>query len=424
MTDHDVHRTDQQSQTAQTNTPWLTIVGIGEDGWEGLSRHAQKAVMSARVLAGGKRHLQMLPDNVSTGKELLAWPKSMHTLIAELCTRKMSGTCVLATGDPMHFGVGAHFAKQVAAEDMRIMPNVSTFALICARLAWSERNTQLLSACGRPVETLHTALYDGARIVLYSGGPETPHEAADLMRKRGFGPSHMTVFEYVGGPRENRIEFSADTMDAAHTFAKLNSIAINCKATPEATIWSTSPGLPDTAFDHDGQITKQEIRALTIARLSPRPQARLWDVGAGSGSVAIEWLRAAPHTRAFAIEHNRERAARILRNAYKMGVPHLKLVEGHAPEALEGLAPPDAIFIGGGLAEPGMIDTCWDALKPGGRLVGNAVTFESEEAVRTALVRYSGGLTRLEIGRPDAVGRFTAWRPALPIIQWAVTKNL
>ncbi|PLX41972.1 MAG: cobalamin biosynthesis bifunctional protein CbiET [Hyphomicrobiales bacterium] len=401
------------------NKVWLTIIGIGEEGWDGLCPEAQEALRTADAVIGGARHRGLIPDEIAAYE---AWPSPMKALVDKIPARRGQKICVLASGNPLFFGIGAHLSTLIPPEEMRIFPHISAFSLICARMKWSEPDTACITACGRPVENLHRALFHKARIVLYSSGPETPHQAAALLCARGFGGSRFSIFEHVGGPHERITTLRADALKAGDIFAPLNSIAIACRADRGAPQYSTAPGLPEAAYDTDGQITKRDIRAAALARLSPRPGQLLWDVGAGSGSVAIEWMRAAHEARAVAVEMNPERCARIRRNAANLGVPRLQIIEGRAPEALESLARPDAIFIGGGITTPGLAEACWAALKPGGRIVANTVTLEGETALLPWHRRHGGRLVRINVEHAETIGGFLGWKPARPIMRWSATK--
>lgn len=409
------------------SSPWLTIVGIGEDGWEGLSNDARQAVSECDRLYGGARHLALIPEDLKPANAT-AWPSPLKPFLGELLEKyrgmeKQPSVCLLASGDPLLHGIGGLLVRKgVTNEEMRIIPQLSCFALICARLCWSQVDTHLVNCCGQPVETLNRVLFDNARIVLLTAGPQTAYSAAVILKERGFDNSSMSVFENVGGPSEKRTDFTAANLTKEHGFSALNAVAIDCRANSDAHVRSPLAGLPDNAFIHDGQITKREIRAATLARLSPRPGELLWDIGAGAGSVAIEWLRASLEMRAMAIEARSKHIENIRKNAFSLGVPHLQIIEGLAPDILADLPAPDAIFIGGGLTSSDMIDTAWRALKPGGRLVANAVTIESERLLLDVYGELGGELTRYSISHPGRIGRFTSWRPALPVVQWAIAK--
>ncbi len=395
---------------------WLSIIGIGEDGLAGLTAAARTLLDTADILIGGKRHLAMIPDD---GRERHEWPTPMRELIEEIGRFRGHPTAVLASGDPMNFGVGRQLAKQVRAEEMTIVPAPSAFSLAAARLAWSLPDTICLTLHGRPVETLACHVHPGAQLLLLTHGRRTPGEVSQWLTNHGFGKSEMMALAHMGGDKEARFDGVADTW--THDVAELHTLAVTCIAGPDASWLPRSAGLPDDAFEHDGKITKREIRALAIARLMPHPGALLWDIGAGAGSVSVEWLRAAAHSRAIALEPIAKRRAFAARNAAALGVPHCDIRNGRAPDALADLSAPDAVFIGGGLA-PGTIETAIGALKPGGRLVAHAVTLESEAILLAAHARYGGDLVRLSIDRAAPVGSYHGWRPAMPVTQWAWRK--
>ena len=392
---------------------WLSIIGIGEDGIGGLTGAARALLDTAEVLIGGKRHLAMIPDD---GRERHAWPTPMHRLIDDITRFRGRPTAVLASGDPMCFGVGKHLAKRVPADELIIVPAPSAFSLAAARLAWSLPDTACLTLHGRPVESLACHVYPGARLLMLAHDRRTPGEVGAWLTGHGFGGSEMTALAHMGGDREARFDGKAE--DWAHDVPDLNTLAVTCIAGPNASWLPRTAGLPDEAFEHDGKMTKREMRALAIARLMPHPGALLWDIGAGCGSVCVEWLRAAPHSRAIALEPTAERRAMAARNAAGLGVPHLEILDARAPDALADLPAPDAVFIGGGLAA-GAIELAITALKPGGRLVAHAVTLESEAVLLAAHARHGGDLVRLSINRAGPVGSYHGWRPAMPVTQWA-----
>ncbi|MCH8809639.1 MAG: precorrin-6y C5,15-methyltransferase (decarboxylating) subunit CbiE [Proteobacteria bacterium] len=403
-------------------TPWLAIVGLGEDGLPGLAPAARALLDNAEVLIGGTRHLDMVPDD---GRERLTWPSPLGAIVEEIARRRGQRVCVLATGDPMHYGIGVTLAKAVPMDEMVIIPAPSAFSLACARLGWILSEVETLTLHGRPLELLHPAVQPGAKLLLLGNGAETPAEVAGLLRARGYGPSRIVVFEHMGGPRERRHEGRAEDWDAqgdAPGIAEFNTVAVDCVAGPGAGLLPRSPGLPDDAFRHDGQMTKREVRAITLAALAPVPGQLLWDVGAGAGSVAIEWLRADPRCRAIAIEREADRIALIAGNAGALGVPGLEIVAGAAPAALDGLAPPDAVFLGGGLRTAGVFEAAWAALKPGGRLVANAVTIEGAAALARWYGEYDGELVRVAISRAGPVGGASVLRPMLPVTQLRLVK--
>ena len=328
---------------------------------------------------------------------------------------------MLASGDPFHFGVGATLARHIDASQMAVFPHPSSFSLAAARLGWPLQEVVTLSLHGRPLELIRPHLHAGARILALTSDEHGPTLLASLLTQAGFGISILTVLEALGGPDE-RVRSQLAMSFGLETINPLNICAISVVALPQARVLPLTPGLVDSLFEHDGQITKREVRALTLAALAPRRGETLWDIGAGSGSVAIEWMLADPSLAAIAIEADAERAARITRNANAFGVPDLAITLGKAPEALAGLAPPHAIFIGGGGSDPGVLDAAIAALRPGGRLVANAVTLELEAMLLARHAELGGSLTRINIARADAVGSMTGWRPSMPITQWVWSK--
>jgi precorrin-6Y C5,15-methyltransferase (decarboxylating) len=392
----------------------ITVVGIGADGWEGLGEPARAAVLAADLLVGGERQLALVPDGPA---ERRAWPSSLTDLVDELAASDSRSICVLASGDPMLHGVGATFARRLEPGRLRVIPHASAHALACARLGWPASDVELISAVARPAEVIAPALQPGRRLLAYVGGATGAAEVARVARERGYGPSRLVVLEELGGPDERTEESTArDWGDRAA--APLHAVALEVRADPGAPLLGRTPGLPDDAYERDGQLTKRDVRAVTLAALVPVPGQLLWDVGAGSGSIAIEWLRAAPGARAIAIERDAERAQRIGRNALRLGVPALEIVTGAAPGALDGLAAPDAIFIGGGLTTDGLLDRCRDALSSGGRLVANVVTVEGEGLLAQAHAHWGGRLVRLAVQHAEPLGGLTGWRPAMSVTQW------
>ena len=399
-------------------TPWLSILGFGEDGLAGLTPAARALFDRAEVLIGGTRQLAMVPED---GRERLSWPSPLTALVEEIGRRRGQRICVLATGDPLHYGIAVTLARHVPPEEMTIVPAASAFSLACARLGWSRAEVETLTLHGRPLELLHPALQPGAKILLLSHDGATPGRVAELLRARGYGRSRLTVLEHMGGVHEGRREATAEAWDR-NAVADFNTLAVDCVAGPETALLPRIPGLPDAAFRHDGQITKREVRALTLAALAPVPGQLLWDVGAGAGSVAVEWMRHHPRCRALAVERNRDRIAFIADNASALGTPGLEIVEGAAPEALEGLEAPDAVFVGGGLRASGNFEACWTALKPGGRLVANAVSVTGEAALAHWHGELGGELSRIAVARAEALGAVSGWRPLMPVTQLRVVK--
>lgn len=391
---------------------WLTIVGIGEDGLSGLGEAARQAISEASVLFGGERHLGLIP--IHEGQQRLPWPSPFGAAYDQLLAHRGRPVCVLASGDPMLFGIGGSLAARVPAAEMRILPAPSSVSLTAARLGWALQDVQLVPAHGRPLERVNLYLAPGARLLVLAADGETPARLAALLDARGYGASRLSVFERVGGPAERRIDGTAGGWSCP-SCAALNLIAVECIPAPETRALSRRGALPDDAFAHDGQLTKRDVRAATLARLAPLPGELLWDVGAGCGSIGIEWMRADRGCRAIAVEPSEGRRALIDRNRRDLGVPNLELIAGRAPEALEGLEPPDAIFIGGGLTVEGVAERCWEALKPGGRLVANAVTIQSEAFLVALRARIGGELTRISVAHASPLGRFDGWRTAMPV---------
>ncbi|HZS81809.1 MAG TPA: precorrin-6y C5,15-methyltransferase (decarboxylating) subunit CbiE [Stellaceae bacterium] len=399
-------------------TPWLSIIGIGEDGLAGLSDAARTLIAGAELLVGGARHLAMVPPGRA---ERLAWERPLKATVARIAARRGRPVAVLASGDPMCYGVGVTLARRFDRAEMTILPQLGAFSLAAARLAWPLADCETLTLHGRPLERLLRHLAPDQRLLVLSEDGGTPAAIARLLCAAGWGPSRLAVLEHLGGAAEAVIEASAADWGERRC-ADLNTVAILCRAGPEARILPRAAGLPDDAFLHDGQITKRELRAATLAALAPLPGQLLWDVGAGCGSIAIEWLRAAPRTAAIAIERDAARRYLIARNAAALGVPELRIQGGEAPAALAGLPQPQAVFLGGGIATAGLLDSLWDTLPAGGRLVANAVTLAGEAALAAFCERRGGALTRIAVARAAPIGAQLAWRPLLPVTQLAATK--
>ena len=395
---------------------WLSIVGVGEDGIDGLSAAARAIIADAEFVFGGKRHLALVGALVRGVARPWPSPLTVDAVLAQRGRR----VCVLASGDPFWHGVGALLARHVAAEEIVALPAPSAFSLAAARLGWAMQETTLLSLHARAVDVLCRHLQPGAQVLALTSDGSAPAAIARLLSERGFGSSRLTVLEALGGPRE-RIRTCAARDFGEADVDPLNTIAIEVVAEPGARVIPHAAGLPDALFEHDGQITKREIRAVTLSALAPRRGEMLWDVGAGAGSITIEWLLADPSMQAVAIEARADRVARIWRNAAALGVgPAVR--EGMAPAALRGLSTPDAVFIGGGASDPGVLDAAIAALRAGGRLVVNAVTLKTEALLIARHAAAGGELTRLSVARAKPLGATTAWQPALPITQWVWVK--
>ncbi|KMO34013.1 bifunctional cobalt-precorrin-7 (C(5))-methyltransferase/cobalt-precorrin-6B (C(15))-methyltransferase [Methylobacterium aquaticum] len=406
------------SAAVSSAVPWLFIVGIGEDGRAGLSPAAAAAVDDAGLVIGGRRHLELAAP---LSAETLAWPSPLSDAYPAILARRGQPTCILATGDPFHYGVGAELARLVPAEEIAAFPHASAFSLAAARLGWPLAEVGCLTLHGRALERVVPHLQPGARLLILSWDGSTPDTLAALLTRRGFPRSRLTVLEAMGGPRERRRSALAENFSESG-IDPLNTVAVEVVAEPDARVIPLAPGLDDAWFENDGQLTKAEIRAVTLAALRPRLGQLLWDVGAGSGSVSIEWCLRHPANRAVAFEAREERAARIRRNAQALGVPDLRVVVGRAPASLAGLPAPDAAFLGGGVSDPTVVATVLEALPHGGRLVANAVTLESEALLLRLHSEQGGSLRRLSVARAEPVGHLTGWRPAMPVTQWALTK--
>lgn len=395
----------------------MSIVGIGEDGASGLGAAARSLVEGADLVFGGRRHLRLAADLVR-GRPC-PWPSPFSVSgVLEARGRKV---CVLASGDPFQHGVGSTLARHVPAAEMEVVPSPSAFSLAAARLAWPLSETVTLSLHGKPLDLVRPWLHPGARLLALTSDAAGPAGLADLLAKAGFGSSRLVVLEVLGGPGERIRESSAGTFRLADV-NPLNLVAVEVSADSGARILPCASGRDDDLFEHDGQLTKREIRAVTLSALAPRRGELLWDVGAGAGSVGIEWMLAEPSLRAVAVEARGDRAERALRNAASMGVPGLRMVVGMAPAALAGLPTPDAVFVGGGASDPGVLDTVAGSLRAGGRLVVNAVTLETEAILLARHADFGGSLTRIALSRAAPIAGMTGWRPAMPVTQWSWEK--
>jgi len=398
-------------------TPWLHIVGIGEDGLAGLTPAARAVVEAAEVILGGARH-HTLADGLDAKR--IAWPKPFDALIDTL--RGLSGkrVVVLATGDPLWFSVGESIGRAFAPAEIAYHPQISAFQLAAARMGWSMVDVETLTVHGRPVEQMIAFIQPDARLLVLTTDEKSPAQIARFLTERGFGASPMTVLSDMGGEKEARFEGVAQSW--AHEVSPFNTLAVECIAAPDAALLPRVPGLDDDLFQHDGTMTKREVRAVTIAKLMPMRGALLWDIGTGCGSVAVEWMRGARYARAIGIEPRADRRALAAANALALGAPRLELVDGIVPQALTGLEAPDAVFIGGGLSEE-TYEAAWSALKPLGRLVANAVTLDSQAVLIDLHKRHGGDLVQLNVSRAEPVGPHRGWRAAMPVTQWSLVKR-
>jgi precorrin-6Y C5,15-methyltransferase (decarboxylating) len=399
---------------------WLSIVGIGEDGIEGLTPTARGLISAAEIVFGGKRHLALAGPLIRGAAR--AWPSSFDRAVEEVVTHRGRQVCVLASGDPYLYGVGSLLARHVDAAETVVVPALSAFSLAAARLGWPLPDVAQLSLHGRALDRIRPHLQPGAKVLALTSDGDGPAALAQLLTVSGFGGSKLTALEALGGSRERVRTATAADFDLLD-IDPLNVVGIEIVAAADARVLARAPGLADELYEHDGQLTKREIRAITLSALAPRRHELLWDIGAGAGSVAIEWMLADPSLAAIAIEARHDRAARIRRNAAALGVPDLEIIEGTAPAALQGLRPPDAIFIGGGASDPGVIEHALASLRPCGRLVVNAITLESEALLLARHAALGGTLTRVSIARAEPVGGMAGWRPALPVTQWVWTKQ-
>lgn len=401
-----------------TPTPWLTVIGLGEDGLDGLSIAARAALDAADWLVGARRLLDMVPP---TRAQRIVWAGLDGTIDA-IAAARGSRVVVVASGNPMWFGVGATLARHFDPREIATFPSPSAFSLACSRMGWSMQDAVAVSAHALPLESIGRHLYPNRRLVVLSRDGETPAGMAAFLSERGFGASRMTVFEAMGGPRERCIEGLASQWSYP-AVDPLNTVAVEVMPDADARIFGMAPGLPDDAFIHDGLLTKREIRAVTLSALSPRPGEILWDVGAGNGSIAIEWLRINPSGRALAVERDHDRAQVLRINANRLGAPSVEIIEGSAPDVLDEIpGDPDVIFIGGGLTSGETLETCWDRLPSGGRLVVNVVALESAALLFAFQKRFGGTLTQLAIARNAPVGAMTKFEPMAPVIQYAGVK--
>ncbi len=397
---------------------WLTVVGIGEDGWEALSNRARLAIKSTDVIVGASRLLALLPK---TKAEIHEWPQPFSAVVEQIKPLAGRNTVILATGDPMNFGVTRKLLEFIPFEEMTIIPQVSSFSLAAARMGWSLPDCDCFTIHGRPAANVEAFIQPNARLLILT---EDETSIAEICRRhiaRGFESSKVSVLENMGGADERISNFNANA-NPNLDWSPLNVVSVHCVAGSQAKIFSRVAGLPDDAFVHDGQLTKREVRAATLAALAPAPDQVLWDIGAGCGSVSIEWMRSARGCEAIAIEHNEDRLKMIATNADQLGTPRLKVVAGKAPEALDGLREPDAVFIGGGVGIAGVFETAWEKLKSGGRMVANVVTIEGEMHLYDLQEKHGGELVRMDVSVLSAVGPYRAMKPRMSVVQWKVTK--
>jgi precorrin-6B C5,15-methyltransferase / cobalt-precorrin-6B C5,C15-methyltransferase len=394
----------------------IEVVGLSARGWSEVPERLRALIQQAEVLLGSPRHLDLIPR--FPGQQRLAWPSPLRERLPRLLNEVSARRVVaLASGDPLTAGIGSTLIEMLGAEAVRIQPAVSSVALARARMGWSEESTQLVRLRGDDLDVVRRCLFPDRRLIILSRDAASPAEVAQLLTDEGFGDSLITVLGYLDTDTETRTEVAA--RDWAEWAPALNVVCVTCVGQGPAT--SLTPGLPDDVFDHDGQLTKRDLRASALARLMPRPGELLWDVGAGAGSIAIEWLRSDPSCRAIAVERDLDRVKRVRRNAEALGVPSLDVRHGEAPSVLVALPRPHAVFIGGGGTQE-TIDLSWSALRPGGRLVLHSVTQETEMILIDYWKRYGGEMSRVSLEHLEPLGRYHSWRPARAVVQWSSIK--
>jgi precorrin-6B C5,15-methyltransferase / cobalt-precorrin-6B C5,C15-methyltransferase len=395
----------------------IEVVGLSARGWVDLPQTLRDLIRYADVLLGSPRHLDLIPQ--FSGQQRLPYPSPLHeglpTLLSEVSGRRVTA---LASGDPLLAGIGSTLIEMLGSAAVRVHPALSSATLARARMGWSEETTQLVRLRGDDLDMVRRFLFPQRRLIILSRDADSPAAVAQLLVGEGYGDSTMTVLGDLGATNESRTESVA--RDWQGQSPTLNVVCVDCVGIGRAA--SLAPGLPDEAFDHDGQLTKRDLRASALARLMPRPGELLWDVGAGAGSIAIEWLRSDPGCRAIAIEQNLERVKRIRGNAEVLGVPSLDVLHAEIPHALASLPRPDAIFIGGGVTQE-TLEQSWSALQPAGRLVVHAVTLETEMIMIECWKRHGGELSRLSVEHLEPIGRYRGWRPARAVVQWSAVKD-
>ena len=399
-------------------TQWLTIIGMGEDGYDALSAAAQQSIQQAEVIIGSDRMLAMLPKTKAVLQE---WPQPFSKLVTQMQGFAGKRTVLLATGDPMNFGVARKIFEFTPQKDVKVIPHLSAFTLAASHMGWSLPDCDCFTIHGRPAANLELFIQPDAKLLVLTEDEKSIAESCRRLCARGFGKSAVTVLENMGGERERMTTFVADAVPQCD-WSTLNTLAIHCVAGSGAKIFSRVAGLPDDAFMHDGQLTKREVRAATLAALAPAPDQILWDVGAGCGSVAIEWMRSTRGCEAFAIEPNEHRRTMIAANADQLGTPRLKVVSAAAPVGLSGLPAPHAVFIGGGVGDPGVFEAAWNALQRGGRMVANVISVEGEMHLYDLQEKHGGDLVRIDVSALGKIGAYRAIKPRMGVLQWRVTK--
>ena len=400
--------------------PWLNIIGIGANGLQSLTPAARKIVDEAEIIITAKRTAAYFKDHKA---EIHTWPVPFDPMFWQLEKWRGKNIVILATGNPLWHGVGSIIARKLDPAEYNVIPSPSAFSLAAARLGWPMSSFQTLTLHGasRPSSLIIPHIQPDVRLLALTGGSHTVHEVAHHLCDKGYGESQIHVLENMGEENEQQITVRANEISDTE-FSTFNTIGIHCIADSTAPLLPRTPGLPDSAFKHDGQLTKREVRAVTLAALAPTPGKTLWDVGAGCGSIAIEWMRTHLFNQSYAFENNEERLALIKHNAENLGAPYLKIISGKAPATLTAQPTPDAVFIGGGITVPDLFETCWKALSPGGRLVANCVTTDSRQKLGELQAQYGGELVDIAISRLAPLGNKQTMKPALPVLQWRIIK--
>lgn len=398
--------------------PWLTVIGVGAQGIDSLADTVRDEIYAADIVVGSERLLSHFSD---LSCKTHTWTSPISDMITNIETWRHQRVVVLATGDPMHYGIGVTLKQNFPANETRVIPSPSVFSLAAAKLGWPLQDVVTLSAHGRPVNGLTSYLQPGANLLILTGGEQTVRDIAEWLIEHKFSESRVVVLECLGGSAEKITETSAAYI-GKQSYSDLNVVAIQCKLDPGCIHRPAIPGMADDCFESDGLLTRREIRCITIASLMPAPGQLLWDVGAGSGSVAIEWMRCGQNMNSIAFEYNSQRIERIRRNAEKLGAPRIKIVPGLLPGTLENQPSPDAVFQGGAIFSEEIFSHCWEKLKPGGHFVANAVTLEGEAALIRRHDKYGGELLRLEISHSDQLGSWRSYRPQRPVTQWRIRK--
>lgn len=398
-----------------TDDPWLTIVGIGEDGLDGLSLASRKALQGAKVVIGAERHLQVMGELEA---DCQTWPIPFSDGIEKLLALRGRKVVMLASGDPFWYGAGSVITQHLEAHEWCALPAPSVFSQAAARLGWALQSTVCMGLHAAPLTRLRPHFAAGTRAIVLGRDGAAVASLAKYLVAEEFAATTMHVMEALGGPRERVRKVTADAFDFADI---IHPVTVGLEFAGAGVPLPNVNGRPDGLFDHDGQITKRPVRALTLSMLAPTPGEHLWDIGAGSGSISIEWLLSHPTCSAVAIESDPVRATRASANAERLGADRLRIVQGTAPAALIDLECPDAVFIGGGLSDA-LLDELWKKLDPGCRIVANAVTLETEAIVTSWHARAGGMLQRIQLAEARSIGTKRGWQSSYPIVQWSVTR--